>query len=103
MVRPDAARKVGCRALATDRAVGAVDGQQIDLVFAAGAGVGPAGALAALQALKEVVPAIHNLPLREAFAATKPGNDALPIYQRMLRGAVDEWLDEHPSVLERFA
>ncbi len=42
------------------------------------------GAPLALQALKEVVPAIYNLPLREAFAATKPGNDALPIYQRML-------------------
>ena len=38
----------------------------------------------ALQALKEVVPAIHNLPVPEAFAATKPGNDALPIYQKML-------------------
>ena len=38
----------------------------------------------ALQALKEVVPAIRELPLPEAFAATKPGNDALPIYQRML-------------------
>jgi len=38
----------------------------------------------ALQALKEVVPAIHNLPLPEAFAATRPGNASLPIYQRML-------------------
>jgi crotonobetainyl-CoA hydratase len=43
------------------------------------------GAPLALQALKEVVPAIHNLPLPEAFAATKPGNEALPIYQKMLR------------------
>ena len=42
------------------------------------------GAPLALQALKEVVPAIHNLPLREAFAATKPGNQDLPIYQKML-------------------
>ena len=38
----------------------------------------------ALQALKEVVPAIRELPLREAFAATKPGNAALPVYQQML-------------------
>ncbi|MDH3388350.1 MAG: enoyl-CoA hydratase-related protein [Gammaproteobacteria bacterium] len=42
------------------------------------------GAPLALQALKEVVPAIYNLPLPDAFAATKPGNDALPIYQQML-------------------
>ncbi len=42
------------------------------------------GAPLALQALKEVVPAIHNLPLPQAFAATKPGNAKLPIYQRML-------------------
>ncbi len=42
------------------------------------------GAPLALQALKEVVPAIHNLPLPAAFAATKPGNDDLPIYQKML-------------------
>ena len=42
------------------------------------------GAPLALQALKEVVPAIHTLPLQQAFAATKPGNDALPIYQKML-------------------
>jgi crotonobetainyl-CoA hydratase len=38
----------------------------------------------ALQALKEVVPAIRELPLPAAFAATKPGNANLPIYQRML-------------------
>ena len=43
------------------------------------------GAPLALQALKEVVPAIYNLPIPEAFAATKPGNDDLPIYQRMLK------------------
>lgn len=42
------------------------------------------GAPLALQALKEVVPAIYNLPLPEAFAATKPGNNELPVYQRML-------------------
>ena len=42
------------------------------------------GAPLALQALKEVVPAIYNLPLPAAFAATKPGNRDLPIYQRML-------------------
>ena len=39
----------------------------------------------ALQALKEVVPAIHSRPLPEAFAATKPGNSEFPVYQRMLR------------------
>lgn len=42
------------------------------------------GAPLALQALKEVTPAIYNLPLPQAFAATKPGNDDLPIYQKML-------------------
>ena len=42
------------------------------------------GAPLALQALKEVVPAIYNLPLPEAFAATKPGNSELPVYQKML-------------------
>ena len=42
------------------------------------------GAPLALQALKEVAPAIYNLPLEQAFAATKPGNQALPIYQKML-------------------
>ena len=43
------------------------------------------GAPLALQALKEVVPAIHSLPLPQAFAATKPGNADLPVYQRMLQ------------------
>jgi len=42
------------------------------------------GAPLALQALKEVMPTIYNLPLPEAFAATKPGNRQLPIYQQML-------------------
>ena len=42
------------------------------------------GAPLALQSLKEVVPAIYNLPMQEAFSATKPGNDELPIYQKML-------------------
>jgi crotonobetainyl-CoA hydratase len=42
------------------------------------------GAPLALQALKEVVPAIYNLPMPQAFAATKPGNDDLPSYQKML-------------------
>ena len=42
------------------------------------------GAPLALQALKEVSPAIYNLPIRDAFAATKPGNDNLPTYQKML-------------------
>lgn len=43
-----------------------------------------AGAPLALQALKEVVPAIHNLPLEEAFAETRPDNPKLPVYQKML-------------------
>lgn len=43
------------------------------------------GAPLALQALKEVVPAIYNLPLPQAFGATKPGNDELPVYQQMLK------------------
>ena len=42
------------------------------------------GAPLALQALKEVVPAIYNRPMPEAFAATKPGNEELPIYQKMM-------------------
>lgn len=42
------------------------------------------GAPLALQALKEVVPAIHSLPIREAFARTKPGRSGLPAYERML-------------------
>ncbi len=37
-----------------------------------------------LQALKEVVPEIQNLPIKEAFAATKPGNSDFPVYQKML-------------------
>ncbi len=42
------------------------------------------GAPLALQALKEVVPAIVNLPIPRAFAATKPGNEDFPVYQQML-------------------
>ena len=42
------------------------------------------GAPLALQALKEVVPDIYSLPIKEAFAATKPGKDQFPIYQKML-------------------
>ncbi|MEM7206985.1 MAG: enoyl-CoA hydratase-related protein [Pseudomonadota bacterium] len=42
------------------------------------------GAPLAMQALKEVFPQIQNLPIQQAFAATKPGNDDLPIYQQML-------------------
>ena len=42
------------------------------------------GAPLALQALKEVVPGIQNLPINQAFAATKPGNDNFPVYQKML-------------------
>jgi crotonobetainyl-CoA hydratase len=42
------------------------------------------GAPLALQALKEVMPKIQNLPIQDAFAATKPGNNQLPIYQKML-------------------
>ena len=42
------------------------------------------GAPLALQALKEVMPAIQELPIQEAFAETKPGNDKFPVYKKML-------------------
>ncbi len=42
------------------------------------------GAPLALQALKEVVPVIQNRSVRQAFAATKHGNNEFPIYQKML-------------------
>jgi len=42
------------------------------------------GAPLALQALKEVVPAIQELPLKQAFAETKPDNDNFPVYKKML-------------------
>jgi crotonobetainyl-CoA hydratase len=42
------------------------------------------GAPLALQALKEVVPALQGSTIRESFAAAKPGNDDFPIYQKML-------------------
>ncbi len=42
------------------------------------------GAPLALQALKEVMPKIQELPIREAFAQTKPGNDEFPVYKKML-------------------
>ena len=42
------------------------------------------GAPLALQALKEVVSAISELPLPEAFARTKRGKSNLPIYEKML-------------------
>ena len=43
------------------------------------------GAPLALQALKEVVPAIVDMPLRDAFARLKPGQCDLPIYTKMLK------------------
>lgn len=42
------------------------------------------GAPLALQALKEVVPAIQGSTIRESFEAVKLGNNAFPIYQKML-------------------
>lgn len=42
------------------------------------------GAPLALQALKEVVPGIQNRSIKDAFAATKHGNNEFPIYQKML-------------------
>ena len=42
------------------------------------------GAPLALQALKEVMPVIQEMPIKQAFAATKPGNDKFPVYQKML-------------------
>ena len=38
----------------------------------------------ALQALKESMPELMNMPLREAFAATKLGKKVFPIVERML-------------------
>lgn len=38
----------------------------------------------ALQALKEVSPAIYSLPIQQAFAATKPGKENFLIYKKML-------------------
>ena len=57
------------------------------------------GAPLALQALKEVVPAIYNLPLPRAFAATRPGNHELPIYQRML--ASEDFLEGPRAFAEK--
>ena len=59
------------------------------------------GAPLALQALKEVVPAIHNLPLPQAFAATKPGNDDLPVYQKMLMS--DDFMEGARAFAEKRA
>jgi len=42
------------------------------------------GAPLALQALKEVMPVIQEMPIQQAFSATKPGNDRFPVYQKML-------------------
>ena len=42
------------------------------------------GAPLALQALKEIMPAIQELPIKEAFAQTKPGNNKFPVYKKML-------------------
>jgi crotonobetainyl-CoA hydratase len=87
---------VAMELLYTGRRMGAAEARQWGLVNRVCAGaelMDTARALAldiarsaplALQALKEVVPAIYNLPMPEAFAATRPGNAALPIYQRML-------------------
>ena len=60
-----------------------------------------AGAPLALQALKEVVPAIHSLPIREAFAQTKPGNVRLPIYQKMLMS--DDFMEGARAFAEKRA
>ena len=48
------------------------------------AGIIANGAPLALQALKEVMPAIQELPVKQAFAQTKPGNGNFPIYEKML-------------------
>jgi crotonobetainyl-CoA hydratase len=42
------------------------------------------GAPLAVEALLEVVPSIHTLPIQEAFARTKRGQSNLPTYERML-------------------
>ena len=59
------------------------------------------GAPLALQALKEVVPAIYNLPMQQAFAATKPGNEDLPMYQQMLSS--DDFLEGPRAFAEKRA
>jgi len=63
------------------------------------AAVVASGAPLALQALKEVVPAIYNLPLPQAFAATKPGNEDLPVYQRMLQS--DDFMEGPRAFAEK--
>jgi crotonobetainyl-CoA hydratase len=42
------------------------------------------GAPLAVEALLEIVPEIHPLPIQEAFARTKRGQSKLPCYERML-------------------
>ena len=42
------------------------------------------GAPLALQALKEVVPALQGSTIKDSFATTKPGNPAFPVYQKIL-------------------
>jgi crotonobetainyl-CoA hydratase len=58
-----------------------------------------AGAPLALQALKEVVPALINLPIREAFARTKRGRSGLPIYERMM--ASEDYLEGPRAFAEK--
>lgn len=60
-----------------------------------------AGAPLALQSLKEVVPAIHSLPIQQAFAETKPGNERLPVYQKMLMS--DDFMEGARAFAEKRA
>ena len=57
------------------------------------------GAPLALQALKEVVPAIVDLPLRDAFASLKPGQCVLPLYNGML--ASEDFLEGPRAFAEK--
>lgn len=59
------------------------------------------GAPLATQALKEVVPVLTDLPLREAFAKTKEREGALPIYEKML--ASEDFLEGPRAFAEKRA
>ncbi|MEM7221876.1 MAG: enoyl-CoA hydratase-related protein [Pseudomonadota bacterium] len=57
------------------------------------------GAPLALQALKEVVPAIVDMPLKEAFACLKPGQCELPLYNKMM--ASEDFLEGPRAFAEK--
>ncbi len=57
------------------------------------------GAPLALQALKEVVPSIQSMSVKEAFSATKLGNNEFPIYQNMLMS--DDFMEGPKAFAEK--